>query len=179
MGSPLPRVAFLARPSISLAYIQALSARVRRPGPQRRAAPASFGRPLVKSLQKLAADTASPQIGVDKNHGHVAIAGDDHSSPVLRATGFGQGHRHHFPVCIEVTDDQARLRLGQLLPDPGHPVNAGGLEPGDVSGVPYADGSLMISREPIENGQMHILIVPGLFGIVPGLFGALAALADP
>ena len=67
-----------------------------------------------------------------------------------------------------MTDDQARLRLGQLLPDPGHPVNAGGLEPGDVSGAPYADGRLVICREPIENGQVHILIVPARSGaLVP------------
>jgi len=54
------------------------------------AAPASFGCTLVKSLQQLAADTVSPHVGVDKDHGHVAIAGDDRSSPVLRPTGFSQ-----------------------------------------------------------------------------------------
>ena len=41
----------------------------------------------MQSLPQLAADTASPQIGVDKDHGHVAIAEDDRSSPILRATG--------------------------------------------------------------------------------------------
>jgi hypothetical protein len=122
-------------------------------------------------LQQLAADTPSPHIGTDKDHGHVAIAGDDRSSTVLRATGFSQFHRHHVPVRVEVADDQARLRLGQLLPDPGNPVNAGGKEPGDVSGVPDADGSLVICREPIENGQVHILIVPAQFGaLVPRLW---------
>ena len=80
----------------------------------------------MKSLQQLAADTASPQIGVDKDHGHVAIAWEHPSSAVLRATRFSQCHRHHFPVRVEVADDQARLRLGQLFPDPGRPVNAGG-----------------------------------------------------
>ena len=62
----------------------------------------------MKSLQQLAADTPSPHIGVDKDHGHVAIAGDDRSSTVLRATGFSQCHRHHVPVCVEVADDKAR-----------------------------------------------------------------------
>ena len=76
--------------------------------------------------------------------------------------------RDHIPVRVEVTDDQARLRLGQFLPDPSHPVNAGGLEPGDVSGVPDADSSLVICREPIENGHVHILIVAALSGaLVP------------
>jgi hypothetical protein len=80
----------------------------------------------VKSVQQLAADTASPQIGVDKDHGHVAVVGDDRSSAVVRATGFSQCHRHDVPVRDEVADDKTCLRLGQLLPDPGHPVNAGG-----------------------------------------------------
>jgi hypothetical protein len=81
----------------------------------------------VKSLQQLAADTASPHIGVDKDHGHVAIAGDERSSAVLRATGFSQCHRHHVPVRVEVADDQACLWLSEFLPDPGHAVNAGGV----------------------------------------------------
>jgi len=80
----------------------------------------------VKSLQQLAADTPSPYVGVDKDHGHVAVVGDDRSSAVLRATGFSQCHRHYVPVRVEVADDKTGLRIGQLLPDPGHPVNAGG-----------------------------------------------------
>ena len=75
---------------------------------------------------------------------------------------------HDSAVRVEVADDQACLWLGQLLPDPGHPVNAGGVEPSEVSGVPYADGSLVICRETIENGQVHILIVPARSGaLVP------------
>jgi len=120
----------------------------------------------VESLQQLAADTPSPYVGVNKDHGHVAIVGDDRSSAVLRATGFSQCHRQHDPVRIEVADDKTGLRLGQLLPDPGHPVSVGGLESGDVSGVPDADGSLVICREPIEDGQVHILIVPAQFGVL-------------
>ena len=119
---------------------------------------------LVKSLQQLAADTASPHIGVDKDHRHVAIAGDDRSGTVLRATGLSQCHRHHVPVRAEVADDQAGPWLGQLLPDPGYPVNAGGQESGDVSGVPDMDGSLVICREPIEYGHVLLLIVTAQFG---------------
>jgi hypothetical protein len=89
-----------------------------------------------------------PTCRVDKDNGHVAIAGEHRSSTVLRATGFSQCHRHHVPVRVEVADDQACLWLGQLLPDPGHPVNAGGLEPGDVSGVPDADSRIVICRKP-------------------------------
>src|ERR1035437_10820706 len=99
MGSPLPRV--VSWPALRYPW----------PSYRRREAPASFRRTLVKSLQKLAAHTPSPHIGVDKDHGHVAISWDDRSSPVLRATRFSQGHRHHFPVRVEVADDQARLRL--------------------------------------------------------------------
>ena len=119
----------------------------------------------MKSLQQLAADTPSPYVGVDKDHGHVAIVGDDRSSAVLRTTGFSQCHRHHVPVRVEVADDQACLWLSDLLPDPGHPVNAGLWESGNV---PHADGSLVICRETIENGQVHILIVPARSGaLVP------------
>jgi len=80
----------------------------------------------MKSLQQLAADTLSPHVGVDKDHGHVAVVGYDRSCAVVRATGFSQCHRHHVPVRVEVADDKTGLRLGELLPDPGHPVSAGG-----------------------------------------------------
>jgi hypothetical protein len=80
----------------------------------------------VQSLQQLAADTASPHVGVDNDHGHVAAVGDDRSSTVVRATGFSQCHRHDIPVRDEVADDQTCLWLSQFLPDPGHAVNAGG-----------------------------------------------------
>jgi hypothetical protein len=80
----------------------------------------------MKTLQQLAPDTPSPHVGVDKDHGLVAIAGDDHSRAVLRATGFSQCHGHHVPVRGEVADDQACPWLGDLLPDPGHPVTARG-----------------------------------------------------
>ena len=54
------------------------------------------------------------------------LTGDDRSSAVLRAARFSQCHRHHVPVRVEVAYDQARLTLGRLSPDTGHPVNAGG-----------------------------------------------------
>jgi hypothetical protein len=154
----------LARPSIPMAFVEVSSPKVRGPGPQRRATPASLRCALVKSPQQLAADTASPHFGVDKDHGHVAIAGDDRSSAALRAPGFSQCHRHHIPVPVEVTNHQARLWLGEFLPNPGHPVNARWQEPGDVGGPPDSKGTLVICRKPIENGQMHIPIVPALFG---------------
>jgi len=122
----------------------------------------------VKSLQQLAADTASPQVGVDKDHGHVAIAGDDRSSAVLRATGLSQCHCHYVPVRAEVADDQARIRLCQLLPDPGYPGSAGGQESGDVCGVPEMDGSFVICREPIENTHRPDLTPPTV-AIPPGV----------
>ena len=78
----------------------------------------------------------------------MAIAWDECSGPVLRATGFSKCHRHHVLVRVEVANDQTCLRLSELLPDPGYAVNAWGLEPGDVGGVPDADGSLVICRVP-------------------------------
>ena len=80
----------------------------------------------MKSLQQLAADTLSPHVGVDKDHGHVAVVGYDRSCAVVRATGFSQCHRHHVLVRVEVADDKTGLRVGELLPDSGYPVDAGG-----------------------------------------------------
>jgi hypothetical protein len=80
----------------------------------------------VKSLQQLAADTPSPHVGVDEHHGQLAVAGDDRSCAVLRATGFSQRHGQHVPARAGVANDQARAGIGQLLPDLGHPLNAGG-----------------------------------------------------
>ena len=80
----------------------------------------------MKSLQQLAAGTSSPHVGVDKDHGHVVVVGDDGASAVVPATGFSQCHRQYVPARVAVADDKTGLRLGQLLPDPGHTVNAGG-----------------------------------------------------
>src|SRR5450759_1186479 len=68
----------------------------------------------------------APNVGVDEDHGHMAVAGDDRSCAVLRATGFRQRHSQHVPARVGVANDQARAGIGQLLPDPGHPLNAGG-----------------------------------------------------
>jgi len=87
----------------------------------------------VQSLQQPAADTPTPHVGVDKDHGHVAAVRDDRSSAVLRPTGFSQCHRHYVPVRVEVADDKTGLRLGQLLPDPGHPANAEGRSLGSLA----------------------------------------------
>jgi hypothetical protein len=59
-----------------------------------------------------------------------------------------------------VADNQARLGVGQLFPDPGHPVRAGGQAPGEVRGVPEVDGRLVICRKPICDAQVHLIIVP-------------------
>lgn len=110
----------------------------------------------MESLQYLAADTLSRHVRADEDHGHVAVTGDDRSCAVIRAPRLSQSHGQHTLPGLGATDDQSRVGICELLPDPGHPGRTGRLE---SRSAPDLDGSIVICRKPVENAQVHSVIV--------------------
>lgn len=104
-------------------------------------------------------DALTPHVGVDEDHGHVPITGEDRTCAMFCATGFSQCHGQRFPIGSGSANHQVRAGVGQLFPDPGHPVNTGRQEPGHVRGPPDIDGSLVICRKPNHDHDPHVHIL--------------------